>query len=374
MSDAPAAPAPASRPERLITPPFAAVTAAALVFFVYIGIVVVTVPRLIEDELGAGEFGIGLTLASFALAAILARPFLGRLGDRYGRRRLMMGGAVLAAASGVLCGFAGSLSVLIVLRAGTGIGEAAMFVGAATLIADMSPPNRRAEAASYFSVAVFGGLGIGPVLGEAILGDDRFRLTFVVAGLVALGAAFLVLIVPDAIDRRIVGEEKPPFRFFHPAALFPGFVLACGVAAYSVYSSFLPDYSRTIGLSGAGALFLVYSVVCLLCRVFGARVPERLGAGVSVTFALAAIALASLLLAAVPEVWALWSAAVIMGVGMAFMYPALMALVVNSVDEVERASALSSFTMFFEAGSIIGGLALGGIGEVFGKRGAFLGG
>src|SRR5687767_7247890 len=127
MSEAPAAPAPVSRPERLITPPFAAVTAAALVFFVYIGIVVVTVPRMVEDELGAGEFGIGLTLASFALAAILARPFLGRLGDRYGRRRLMMGGAVLAAASGMLCGFAGSLGALIVLRAGTGIGEAAMF-------------------------------------------------------------------------------------------------------------------------------------------------------------------------------------------------------------------------------------------------------
>ena len=374
MSEAPVAAAPVSRPERLITPPFAAVTAAALVFFVYIGIVVVTVPRMIEDELGAGEFGIGLTLASFALAAILARPFLGRLGDRYGRRRLMMGGAVLAAVSGILCGFAGSLPELIVLRAGTGIGEAAMFVGAATMIADMSPPNRRAEAASYFSVAVFGGLGIGPVLGEWILGDDRYQLTFVVAGVIALCSAVLVLAVPAASDRRLHGEAAPPFRFFHPAALYPGLVLASGVAAYSVYSAFLPDYSRTVGLSGAGGLFLVYSVVCLLFRVVGARLPERLGAGRSVTIALAAIAVASLLLAAVPEVWALWATAVIMGIGMAFMYPALMALVVNAVDEHERASALSSFTMFFEAGSIVGGLALGGIGEIFGKRGAFVGG
>jgi len=42
-----------------------------------------------------------------------------------------------------------------------GLGEAALFVAAATLIADLSPPHRRAEAASYFSVAVYGGIGLG---------------------------------------------------------------------------------------------------------------------------------------------------------------------------------------------------------------------
>ncbi len=59
---------------------------------------------------------------------------------------------------------------------------------------------------------------------------------------------------------------------------------------------------------------------------------------------------------------------------MAFMYPSLMAHVVNEVAENERASALSSFTMFFEVGTIVGGLALGGVGELLGKRVGFLGG
>jgi predicted MFS family arabinose efflux permease len=51
-----------------------------------------------------------------------------------------------------------------------------------------------------------------------------------------------------------------------------------------------------------------------------------------------------------------------------------MALVVNNVDESERASAMSSFTMFFELGTIVGGLALGLVGELFGKRAGFAGG
>ena len=63
-----------------------------------------------------------------------------------------------------------------------------------------------------------------------------------------------------------------------------------------------------------------------------------------------------------------------MGVGMAFLYPSLMANVVNRVGDDERASALSSFTMFFEIGTIVGGVALGAVGEIFTKRAGFLGG
>ncbi|MFP5488062.1 MAG: MFS transporter, partial [Acidimicrobiia bacterium] len=224
--------------QRLITGPFVSVTVTAFVFFFYIGMVVVTVPRLVEDELGSGEFGIGLTVASFAVAAIVARPFLGRLTERFGPRALMMDGALIAAAASVATGFAVELWHVVVLRAVMGFGEAALFVAAATLIADLSPPKRRAEAASYFSVAVYGGIGLGPTLGEWVLGDDRYTLAFGVAGLIAAAAAVTVLGVPQRVDRTsapAVSEQRPPL--FHRAALWPGLVLASGIAGFSVYSA-----------------------------------------------------------------------------------------------------------------------------------------
>ncbi len=126
---------------RLITRPFVLVTSVAMIFFVYVGILIPIVPLYIEGPLGAGEFGIGLTVAVFALAAIAVRPFVGRIADRFGRRR----------ADGRWCAArrrrwsrcratrpsSGSCSTL---RGVMGIGEAAVFVGAATLIADLSPP------------------------------------------------------------------------------------------------------------------------------------------------------------------------------------------------------------------------------------------
>jgi predicted MFS family arabinose efflux permease len=59
---------------------------------------------------------------------------------------------------------------------------------------------------------------------------------------------------------------------------------------------------------------------------------------------------------------------------MAFLYPSLMANVVNRVNDGERASALSTFTMFFELGSVVGGVVLGAVGQLFDKRAGFFGG
>ena len=294
----------APRPTRVVTLPFVAVTAVTLVFFTSIGITLVTVPLFVERELDAGEFGIGLTIASFAAAAIAARPLITRLGDRFGRRRLMMGGAVLAAAGSSVAGMAGTLPVLLVLRGITGIGEAALFVGAITLIADLSPPDRRAEGASYFSIAVFGGLGVGPVLGEWVLADVHYERAFLTAGALALATAVLALLVPRSVDRvHDADDESTGSRrgILHPAAVGPGLVLASIVAAFSTFTAFIPEHARAVGLSGAGGLFLVYSAVCLVGRVAGAKLPDRIGPGRAVTTALVFVGASLLLLAAVPR-------------------------------------------------------------------------
>jgi MFS family permease len=361
-------------PDQLITGPFISVTVTAFIFFFYIGSVLVVVPRFIEDELGYGEFGVGLAVASFAIAAVFARPFLGRLTERFGRRALMMSGAVLAGSASAVTGLSTTLWHVIVLRSIMGLGEAALFVAAATLIADLSPAHRRAEGASYFSVAVYGGIGLGPLVGEWTLGDDRYGFSFLIAGCFAVAAAITVLGVPKRVDKSSAPDRDGKAPLFHRAALWPGLVLAFGIAAFAVWSAFIPEYARSIGLAGAAGLFLVYSVVSLSLRLFGARLPERLGEHKMVTIALTSLASSLLLMSAFTEPWALWVGAAGMGVGMAFMYPSLMANVINRVADSERASALSSFTMFFELGTILGGVALGAVGQIFSKRAGFLGG
>jgi MFS family permease len=369
-------------PTRLLTRPFLIVTATALVFFVYIGILVPIVPLFIEGPLARGEFGIGLAIAVFAGAAIIARPLLGRIADRYGRRVLLVGGAVLAGLAGIATSQVTEFWQLLALRGAMGIGEAAVFVGAATLIADLSPRDRRAEGASYFSVAVFGGIGIGPIIGELLLDDTNYERAFVVAGVFALLAAVVALFAParveplDLVDETIASAASTSGRrrIIHPAAVMPGIVLASGVAAFSTFGAFIPEYSREVGLATSGGLFAVYSLTSVLVRIFGATLPERLGPRRAVTIALGTLAIGLTTLAVVPTVAALWVASVLVGIGIAFNYPSLLALTVNRVSDSDRAWAISSFTMFFEVGSVFGGLVIGAFAQAVGKQTGFFGG
>jgi len=366
----------------LLTRPFLIVTATAMVFFVYIGMLIPIVPLFIEGPLGLGEFGIGLTIAVFAASAIIARPMLGRLADRYGRRVLLVGGASVAGLAGIASSQVTEFWQLLVMRGIMGVGEAAVFVGAATLIADLSPRDRRAEGASYFSVAVFGGIGIGPIFGEFLLDDTQFERAFAAAGAFALLAAVVALFAParvaplDTVDETIASAAPASGRrkIMHPAAVMPGVVLASGVAAFSTFGAFIPDYSREVGLATSGGLFAAYSLTSVLVRIFGATLPERLGPRRAVTIALGTLMIGLAILAIVPTVAALWVASIFVGIGMAFNYPSLLALTVNRASDSDRAWAISSFTMFFEVGSVFGGLFIGGFAQVVGKQTGFFGG
>ena len=109
-----------------------------------------------------------MAVGAFAVSAALLRPLVGRIGDEHGRKVLVLGGGFIAGVSVLGYTLATNLPVLIGMRLLTGVGEAAMFVGAATAVQDLSPSARRGEATSYFSIAVYGGLAIGPLLGETV--------------------------------------------------------------------------------------------------------------------------------------------------------------------------------------------------------------
>ena len=359
---------------RLITAPFLVVTLATGAFFVFVGMAVTVLPRFIQNELGGDGLAIGINLAVFSVAAIAARPTIARIGDRYGRRTLMVGGALIAGAGAAATSFVHSIAALLPLRAFTGIGEAALFVGAATLIADLSPSDRRAEGASYFSLAVFGGLGIGPVIGEIVLGDGRYQAVFLASAVACAIAALIALAAPNRVAGVATAAPTEGRRpGFHRAALVPGLVLACGIGGFAAFTAFLPTHAESLGMPAAGP-FVVYSVLCLGLRLFGARLPERIGLGNALTSALAGLTAGLLVLAAVGQPRGVYLGTIVISLGMALLYPSLMAFTVDSVREEDRARVLASFTMFFEVGTVGGGLFLGSVAQFAGDRGAFVGG
>src|SRR5687768_4975468 len=127
---------------RLVTATFALVTVSSLAYFTAIGMLVPVLPHFVEGPLGGGSVAVGVAAGSFSLAAALLRPGIGRLGDRFGRRLLVVGGAAVAGVAVAGYTLAATLPALVALRLLTGVGEAGVFVGAATAVQDLAPDTR----------------------------------------------------------------------------------------------------------------------------------------------------------------------------------------------------------------------------------------
>jgi MFS family permease len=353
--------------EPLVTPRFVTIVACGLFYFLALAMLTPVLPHYVEDKLGNGSIAVGVAVGAFAFGAVALRAYAGRIGDTIGRRVLIIGGALIVAISTLLYGVVESLYWLVSMRVITGFGEAGFFVGAATMITDLAPVERRGEAVSYWSVAVYGGLSFGPALGDFLRGNDRYLLTFVVSSAFAFLAAILGFATKEVPRDE---DVTPPTTLFHRSAIRPGTVLFLGLIPLAAFTAFLPLYVDSLSIS-AGAIFLLYGVLILLVRVVGARIPDRLGARNTATFALAFTGAGIGIIAAWATIAGLIVGTIVFAAGMSLMYPALLLLALHDVPDSERGSVVGTFSSFFDLATGFGAFLAGGVAALTGNRGAF---
>jgi MFS family permease len=365
-----------ARPEkaRLVTPLFLLVSLSTFAYFVSVGTLQPTLPRFVEGPLGGSSVAVGVAVGAFSISAVIVRPLAGRISDTHGRRPLIVWGAAsvgLATAGHLVVT---DLWLLLVLRIVYGVGEAFFFTAAAGVINDLAPDERRGEAVSYFSLALYGGLVLGPVLGEIVLGDGHYNRAWILAAATAALAAVLGLPVPDT---RPDEESIPPQglrRFVHPAALLPGTVLATSMWGLGGYFTFVPLYALELGLSGSRVIFATFSGIILAIRGFGARIPDRLGPRRSARTALTLQACGLLVMALWQNPVGLYAGTVVFAVGQALSFPALMTIAIEGAPASERGAVVGTFTAFFDLAFGLGAVSLGAVVAVAGYPGSFAGG
>jgi MFS family permease len=357
---------------RLLTPLFVLVTTASFAYFMSVGVLLPALPLYVKGPLGGGSLSVGIAVGSFSFAALVLRPWVGRLADRHGRRVLMVSGGLMAGLSVSVYGVATSLLPLGLLRLITGAGEALFFVAAVSAANDLAPDQRRGEAMSLFSLALYSGIGFGPVLGETVLGDDRFWAAWAVAAATSLLAALLGLAVGETRPASDEPDEPAPSRLLHRAALRPGTVLLMSVWGFSGFGAFVPLYARELGLGTSGFIFLAYAAVVLTIRSVGARIPDWLGAGVTSRTALAcsAVGMATIGLWAAPA--GLLVGTLLFGIGQGLAFPALISMALRAAPASERGAVVGTFTAFVDIAFGVGAVTLGTVADAVGYRGTFL--
>ena len=176
-----------------------------------IGLLMPVLPQLIEElagDISSASVSYGLIIAAYAAMQFLFGPLLGALSDRFGRRPIIL---VALAGLGIhylLLGIAPTLAWIAIIRAGGGMMGASVSAASA-YIADITPPERRAQSFGLIGVAFGLGFIIGPVLG-GWLGEIGLRVPFyVAAGLCAVNFALAWYFLPESLK----AENRRRFRF-----------------------------------------------------------------------------------------------------------------------------------------------------------------
>lgn len=329
-----------------------------------------TLPRYVENELAGSGTEVGLVVGAFGVSAAIIRPWLGRIGDRYGRRILIVGGIAITGLSVIVYPVWASIPALIFLRVVSGVGEAGAFVGAATATQDLATDDRRGEASNYFSLSIYTGLGIGPFLGEWVDELSGFRaVTLVCFGLAVLGVAlgFAVPLRPPDLGPRPAVERR---GILHPATIVPGILLTLSLVGFVGYTTFLALYldDLTDGSASAGPVFIVYSAVVITIRLVFAQLTDRLGAKRASTLAFTLIFVGLAIVAGWGTITGVYVGTVVLAMGVSFNYPSLFLFVMADTEPHERSHAVASFGFFFDIAGALGAPLLGLIIDLTGSE------
>jgi EmrB/QacA subfamily drug resistance transporter len=153
--------------------------------------IVATALPTIVGELGGLEH-ISWVVTAYLLAQTAVTPLYGKLGDLYGRKRVLQAAMVIFLAGSALCGAAQGMTELIAFRALQGLGGGGLIVSAQAVIGDLVPPRRRGRYSGIFG-AVFGLASVvGPLVGGFLTTHVDWRWIFYVNLPVGV-AALLVL-------------------------------------------------------------------------------------------------------------------------------------------------------------------------------------
>lgn len=353
----------------LLTPRFVALVSGVTLYFLGLNMTLSVLPLFVESELGGTDAQVGIAVSSFGLAAACIRPVIGPLGDRHGRQRLIVSGEIVAGLATIATATATSLGMVIAFRALAGLGEAAVFVGAASAAQDLATDERRGEAASYFSLAIYSSLFLGPPLGEWISETFGNDTAWVLAGGLAMLAASTGIVAPGAPTEP---PPKPERRvLLHRAALRPGAVLFLGLLGYTGFLAFAALHAEEVGIANTGTVFTVFALVIIFLRIFAAKLPDQLGPIRTSRISLSCGAVGLAVLAVWTEPVGVYVGAAILAVAQSFLFPALFALVVDDAPDAERSHAISTLSMFFDLAFGLGGPVIGLVSDTFDRSTAF---
>jgi MFS family permease len=334
----------------------------------------------------ARHFGVSISAATFVITAfavmrLVGAPPAGLLVQRLGERRVYISGLLIVALSTGACAFADTYWQLLLFRSLGGLGSAMFTVSSLGLMIRISPPEARGRVAGLFSSGFLIGSVCGPVLGSLTAGFG-LATPFLIYGAALLIAAAVVFFslrnstvaAPAESAEAPISVREVLRHGAYRAALFSNF--ATGWAAFGLRIALVPLFvvevlDRGAGIAGlALAAFAVGNVSVVIPSGY---LSDRVGRRKLLIVGLTVSAASTILVGFTSSLQVFLAAAYVTGAATGIFISPQQAAVADVIGNKARGgTAVATFQMMADVGSIVGSLLVGQIAQYLSFQWAFV--
>jgi len=345
-----------------------------------IGIIIPVMP-VYAVSLGASGFALGMIISAFSISRGILQPVVGSLSDRWGRKGFMVTGLFVYALVGLFLPLADSVNSLIMIRAFHGVGSAMIVPVAMAYVSDMAPYGQEGRYMGMLNVAIFVGIGGGPLFGGCFLALWGMASAF--HAMAGLSCSAMLLVVFKMPVLKGNGKRQVPFGLLQALGHMlsrrrTGGILLARMSTMIIMvptMAFLPllmnqwfsASGKQIGVVIAGRTL----VNALLQTPFG-KLADRydkvrlLRAGcLVVSFVICLVPFA-------PSFWGVLALFVLMGIGEAVIWPVLGALATQDGRFYGQGTMMGVFTLAMSVGIFLGAVGAGSSMDMFGLKWSFI--
>ncbi len=244
------------------------------------GLIVPFLPNYAVD-LGASDAEIGFLFASYAITLFLGTFLFGVIGDRIGKKKLIIYGLIALALTTLFFAYATSFWLLILARSLQGFAAAIPWTAGLALIAEVYDRNERGKAMGLAMSGQALGILLGPPLGGWFFDLGGFQLPFFITAAIAfLAAVYSIVALRNVVEHKLERIQIPFRLITQPQILIVAGYVAIGSSIFSALEPTLPlhlEETFNITPTVIGLLFMAISLVYGIVSPFIGEWSTRIG-------------------------------------------------------------------------------------------------
>nr|WP_129200348.1 MFS transporter [Ammoniphilus sp. CFH 90114] len=360
----------------LWTRDFLSICFCCLFIFITYYALVATLPMFIVGELNGDNQQIGLVMAALVTAAIFVRPFAGNWLDQFGRKKVLWTALFLYLLATISYIGIQSILLLIALRLLHGFTFGAVTTAMATIVADLTPEQRKGEGIGYYAMFMNLAMIIGPFMGLTIVVNYGFSVLF---GLLSF-CACMALLFGSFVQIPLFGcKEHKKEEYFHwknfiePNAVPISFIALLISFGYGGVLTFIPVYAEELGIVQAATYFFpIYALVIVLSRPFTGRLFDRYNERVVIYPSIILFVIGLITLSFARHSFLFLIAAGLIGLGFGTLFSCLQVSAIRRSSGAHTGRATGTYLIFFDTGIGVGSFILGHIAASMGYQHMYL--